>query len=277
MVSRALVSFYKLWHGTMGLKGAGKLLGILAPRLSGLQSFPQKLPCGSQINLDFRDVSGFVWLNEIVGDRSQEDGLIHALVKFLKKDGVFWDVGANCGFLSYRVAVERECRTHVFFEPNEEMFRLASDALSSHSFVSGLKVGLSDHSGTESFHIPVGGSTTGTLDAEKTGVSGEVVQIECRTADQLVEEEKIPPPTVVKIDTEGHETAVLKGMDGTVRKHKPVIFFEHISMTDEEVEASVFEDYRLYSVSDKDGSLHPGFDRSLGHNSVLIPENLKFD
>ena len=100
---------------------------------------------------------------------------------------------------------------------------------------------------------------------------GRVIQIECRTADELVSEEAVPPPSVVKIDTEGHEPAVLRGMEKTIRNHKPKIFFEHISMTDEEILQSVPDGYELYTVADSDGELHAGFNRSIGHNSALIP------
>jgi FkbM family methyltransferase len=159
----------------------------------------------------------------------------------------------------------------VFFEPNEEMYRLTSQALAKFPEVIGLKLGLSHQSGKQTFLIPEGGSTTGTLEAEKTGVKGRRVEIQCSSADELVQNETLKPPTVIKIDTEGHERAVLEGMYELISRDCPKIFFEHISMTDAEVRQLVPNDYLLYTVADKDGQLVAGLNRALGHNSALIP------
>jgi len=40
------------------------------------------------------------------------------------------------------------------------------------------------------------------------------------------------PATVIKIDAEGHELEVLKGAEGTIRKHKPVLFIEEDKIND---------------------------------------------
>ena len=45
--------------------------------------------------------------------------------------------------------------------------------------------------------------------------------------DPIIEGWHTPQPVcVVKIDTQGHEMAVLKGLKGTIRKHRPVVIFE---------------------------------------------------
>ena len=43
---------------------------------------------------------------------------------------------------------------------------------------------------------------------------------------QLVSTGQIPPPTVVKIDVEGAELAVLAGMSETIAAHRPAIICE---------------------------------------------------
>ena len=44
--------------------------------------------------------------------------------------------------------------------------------------------------------------------------------------DELVSSGELPPPTVVKIDVEGAELAVLEGMRETIGAHRPAIICE---------------------------------------------------
>jgi hypothetical protein len=111
------------------------------------------------------------------------------------------------------------------------------------------------------------------LEANRTSRKGIEARIQCKTGDQILRETVLQPPTIIKIDTEGHEVSVIKGLKNIIDKFRPVIFFEHISLSNKEVMALVPEGYDLYSVSDKDGTLELGLDRSKGHNSVLKPKN----
>ncbi len=98
-----------------------------------------------------------------------------------------------------------------------------------------------------------------------------LIPIECQSGDQLVKDNTLTVPQIIKIDTEGHEIYVLKGLREVMKRANPIIFFEHISLTDDEVFSLIPEGYNIYSVSDEDGSLTLGFDRAVGHNSVLKP------
>jgi hypothetical protein len=44
--------------------------------------------------------------------------------------------------------------------------------------------------------------------------------------DDLVERGDVPPPDVVKIDVEGSELAVIRGMRRTLERHRPVLICE---------------------------------------------------
>jgi hypothetical protein len=44
--------------------------------------------------------------------------------------------------------------------------------------------------------------------------------------DELIETERLRPPTLVKIDVEGAELGVVKGMVRTIAKFKPMIIYE---------------------------------------------------
>jgi FkbM family methyltransferase len=272
MISSLLVRFYRFWHGKLRQKGAGAVMRVGRSFLPGLRDYRLRLPEGHEIAVDLRDVSGVAWLNHTLGDRFDEEGLLKALSGKLGANAVVWDVGANGGLFSYHVARQAKDVRVIFFEPNPSMFALAEAATSCFSHVEGLPYALSDKSGSVLFTVPQGGSTMGTLEADRTNCSGSTSYIECRTGDELVRLGKVPPPDVIKIDTEGHEIAVLKGLREVIERHRPILFFEHISITDSEMLDLVPKDYSLRTVGDDSGALIEGIDRAKGHNSVLLPD-----
>lgn len=270
-ISDIIVGFYQFWHGRLRLKGAGRLINLLAPRLSSLQNHPFRLPNGKVVEIDFREQSSFFWLNNALGDPHQEDALIAAILRHLHPGQVFWDVGANAGILSFEISKLVKLGEHHFFEPNPKVFPWVEGALSHLENVTGHPLALSDERGIAHLYVPKKGSAFGSLhDNGQTDL--EEIQINKTTGDVLVFEEGFLPPRVIKIDTEGHEVEVLAGMKQLISSHRPVVFFEHIEIGDEEVFSLVPDGYRLQTVSNVDGSLTNSFDRSAGHNSVLIPE-----
>ena len=272
MISALLIHFYKFWHGRLHLKGAGLLLLWARSILPGLSFIKLRLQEGHILELDFHDVSAMYWLNHTLGDRFEEEGLLTAVLSEIREGSVVWDVGANCGLFSYRLAQNTKAKQIIFFEPNQAMFQLAKTATTPHSKVQGFPYALSDQSGFGTLVVPHGGSTTATMEADRTNRSGISTQIECRRGDELVETGLLKAPHIIKIDTEGHEIAVISGLKNIITRHRPIIFFEHISLSDSEVLRLTPQQYTIYSVSDRDGSLSEGFCRHRGHNSALVPK-----
>jgi FkbM family methyltransferase len=271
-LAEALVFFYRMWHGRLHLKGAGYLIGKLAPSTKSLQRHQLKLPEGQYIELDFRDTSGACWLNLSLGDDCREAGLLKAMCTFVQRDTVVWDVGANCGIVSYMLAKSApECRI-VFFEPIEAMFTLACSALAPFPLASGFNHALSDKSGSSEMTIPHRNTSLATLHPDLTESSGRKANILCKTGDELIGQAFAPKPDVIKIDTEGHEAQVISGLQKTIREKRPVIFFEHLSLSDSQISEMKPEGYEIFSVGSVDGVLLKGFDRYRAHNSVLIPQ-----
>ncbi len=90
---------------------------------------------------------------------------------------------------------------------------------------------------------------------------------------------------LVKIDTEGHEAAVLQGMPGIIAAAKPIIFFECITEDSGAAVQSQLEPlgYRFYEVDDDRGtieltaSVRPHFDAAgkpahTRANRIAVPE-----
>jgi FkbM family methyltransferase len=246
------------------------MLRILAPVLSGLQSYPLRLPTGKAIHVDFRDLAVFGWLKLINGEEWQESGLVSAIVRIPRPGGVFWDIGANAGILSYEVARKSNHAEHHFFEPNPKIYEWAHEALSGIPNTFGHNFALSDTNGRGMLSIPCNRSAMGSL-SPADSAHCEKFEVEKITGDTLVFERGFTPPTVMKIDTEGHELQVLAGMSRVILEYKPIIFFEHISLSDDGIKTSLPSGYRLASVSQPQGEITASFDRTVGHNSVLLP------
>jgi hypothetical protein len=68
-----------------------------------------------------------------------------------------------------------------------------------------------------------GGATTEPTKAFDTSGTARVEQI---TIDRLVEDGRLPMPDLVKIDVEGAEPAVLRGMSGTLQKGNVIVVYE---------------------------------------------------
>lgn len=272
MTSSLIINFYRFWHGTLHLEGAGMLLRFLLPFCAGLHSFRLKLPDGHSVTVDFRDVSAIYWLNHLLGDRFEEEGLLSSVISHTDEKFVVWDVGANCGLFSYRLSKESKAEEVVFFEPNPAMYSLATAACAPCKNVIGLNFALSEKAQIGSLIIPKETSTMGTLEVERTSRGGITAAVECKTGDELVESGVLKAPQIIKIDTEGHELSVIRGLTKIITRYTPIIFFEHISMSDEEAQQLVPTGYELYSVNDHDGALTTGFNRAKGHNSVLVPK-----
>ncbi len=284
MIAQLVVALYRFWHGRCHLKGGGYFLKKCSEFLPGLQNYPLQIEGLGTVPVDFRDSSGFVWLNHLLGEKLDtkvmEKGLFHALDRVLKEEDVFWDVGANIGTISVHV-VTRHRHVRIFaFEPNPRLFNSISVLFARQPLVKVFPFALSDRDSDLLLSIPKGSSLGASVEGidyvlqtshiQKKDV--DQVRVQAFKGDSLMETQSgLLPPNVLKINVEGHESAVLKGIAKTILKNRPVIFFEHLYLSDEAVTSLVPQGYSLRSVDGESGELTPAFDRSVGHNSVLLP------
>ncbi len=271
VISKALVSFYRFWHGTLHLPGAGRLLSWAAGRDRELQSFRLSIPMIGETTVDFRDNSAFYWLNCLLGDRAEEQGLNVVIRRYLRPESTFWDVGANSGLLSALVFASDPTVNIISIEPNPSLAARLRLLFANHSRVLVLERGLSSINGEASLFIPDGASSVGTLEARE-GVAGKTAKVLLSRGDSLLDEfPGVPPPALIKIDVEGHESAVFQGLSGIIYDHRPIIVFEHLFLPDEIVKQLTPQDYEQFSIHDETGELIPWIERRLSHNSLLLP------
>jgi FkbM family methyltransferase len=177
------------------------------------------------------DAHGFVWEfhngeDDHLALGGHEPGLIEMCRSLLPEGGMFYDIGAHVGLWTLHmatkgnvVAIEANPETYKVLDRNIERNRLRFSggilAINYAAWDHSAKLGLifADNKHT-------GGSTRVSETESERPVYGCPV-------DLMVELELIPgPPDLVKIDVEGGEAHVLRGMHRTIHEHRPVLFIE---------------------------------------------------
>jgi FkbM family methyltransferase len=161
-----------------------------------------------------------------------ESAVQEAIVRHLGRGGVFYDVGANLGFFSLlaaHVSGLGEGRVYAFeaAPDNAEAIRVNA-RLNSIANVSVLAVAVSDRAGRGRLQVVDDQSWSKLVEYGEHPFTERVIDVELVAIDDVVGSGsgRLPPPTVVKIDVEGAELAVLAGMRETISRHRPAIICE---------------------------------------------------
>ena len=165
------------------------------------------------------------------GEYQQKE--INLLSNLLKQDDntdtVVWEVGANIG--THAMAFSKVAKQVVCWEANPQHFAVlklnTKGKLAPNVHCINKAIGAPDVETitVEQFDDTVPGNYGAARVGGKTGTV-----IECRTLDSYLME--LSPPSLVKIDVEGHEVDVLKGAIALMLITKPVIFMEAGEQTD---------------------------------------------
>ncbi|MDO8864175.1 FkbM family methyltransferase [Haliea sp. E1-2-M8] len=149
-------------------------------------------------------------LGRFLGGRSYEEAFDKALFSYLQAGDTVWDVGANIGYYTSRFAeVVGPSGSVVAFEPfpvtaarlrgNIESFgncQLLDVALGAEAGIVMMEVGEDDIGATNRI----------------VGISSQGVEVTVATGDEILVDRALGIPNVLKIDTEGFELDVLRGM-----------------------------------------------------------------
>jgi FkbM family methyltransferase len=148
----------------------------------------------------------------------------------MPRNGVFYDIGANVGYMGIELLHELPQTICVAFEPQNHLVRSLARSVLLNGLTSRIRVlkcALSDQSGAgrlTTFSHDGHASLSRKVSAAKSKVDELIVTVE--TLDEVVEKRSLPLPDLIKIDVEGHEASVLRGGSATLLAAKPNIVFE---------------------------------------------------
>jgi FkbM family methyltransferase len=176
------------------------------------------------------------------------DHALRVLEKMVDRGDVVIDIGAAEGLYAVRLSqlVGRRGRVYAF-EPNPLNFRQLEAATVSRRNVSVHPVGLSDHAGEAELHIPVlddedrYGLGSISVPAARADVVHRVMPIMLERLHTVLSDE-LRPVAFIKCDVEGHELAVLRGGEETLRRSLPRLFVE-IEQRHQDAEIQATFDY----------------------------------
>ncbi len=155
-------------------------------------------------------------------------------VNLLAEGDVFYDVGANVGYMTLEMAAISRDGIHVVgFEPHSDLASAIRSSISLNDYqnVELVEAMVGDESKTADFFVaPATIHSSAVSDSGRPHVS--VTSKPMVTIDDLVGDGSIAPPSAVKMDVEGSEHLVFRGAHETFRSHKPHIFAEYHSHED---------------------------------------------
>lgn len=243
-------------------KGKARLLDLLGIGPSNKHLAPSGMDtvaCRYGISIATRDNRDVMFRELLVNGHYQDDVLV-ALRQLLRPGAVFWDIGANYGFMSIFVdkVFEGRVRT-VAFEPspivlpelrrNLELNRCRNVEVQPFC--------LSDRIGTVPFYVSKDQSWNATMIREFAESSAEDIEIEVESSTIDVCVGRLPAPDVIKLDVEGAEHLVIAGGREFLARRRPALIAE----------------YNVEAI--RDAGLTPeaylGLLRSLGYRIHLLP------
>jgi FkbM family methyltransferase len=219
-----LVRYARLgWRGFDRLSGA-----MLAPG----ERIQARLRFGGAFALDPHAYIDRIALRE----GYYETEVLEALLAYVGA-GALWDIGANAGLHGITVKKLRPTAQVVCFEPSPPMLEVLHRNIRLNGLdVQVMELALSDRGGEQVFHVSSAGNPGMSTLRPWSGARYErQIVVKTATGDALVESGEAPAPTVVKVDVEGHELEVLRGLSRTLGKLRAVVFED--ALDDTEVKA----------------------------------------
>ena len=163
-------------------------------------------------------VSGAIFFN--VYEKSESH-----FIKSICYEGMnILDIGANIGYytaLFSQLAGERG--SVIAIEPDLESYKYLSKSINSFNYKNVLSFRLAASDIKQKLPLFISKETRGDNRLYSTNQKLNSIMVDCLTVDELLEENKIENLDLIKIDVQGYEPKVLKGMLNIVRSSKKLI------------------------------------------------------
>lgn len=179
----------------------------------------------------------------------------HALMQWLRRGMVFYDIGANIGFFTLIAASIVGNEGKVFsFEPEPELVPRLKEHIGRNGFsnVSVVQAGVWSATGCAAFvrSDPLTSPDRGTGNLSPAASAGNRVSVPCIALDDFVRGS--PSPDLIKCDVEGAEVEVFQGAARLLAEHRPTIVCEVHSEANGQCLKDLLEGhaYELHSLDD---------------------------
>lgn len=182
------------------------------------------------------------WIGQLILSSRYEDRFGPAVNSAVRPGDTVWDIGANLGLYTTRF-LERvgPFGQVVAFEPVAACFAQLRErfANSPQIKLKNMAVGDADGRITMSLESDPLAATHRVVEAQNPAV-GNLVQVDVRSAASIIADEPRLFPNVVKIDVEGHEGAVLDGMQSLLadRRLRCIGIEVHFGLLDDRGESA---------------------------------------
>jgi FkbM family methyltransferase len=169
--------------------------------------------------------------------------------------GTFLDIGANIGFITIRAARILGGRGRVIsLEPHP--VRVASlqrnIELNSLSNAIALPYAAGSSNDIATIYEPLPSLGPHPVDVSMSDLGGMAIKIETRTVDDILLAFPNDKVVLVKIDVEGFEPEVIKGMTGTLKRLRPEVIFEALDASALDATSRLLREL-AYSIEALDG------------------------
>ncbi len=160
--------------------------------------------------------------------------LFEELGEELAAGDVVYDVGAHLGWHAVVAAAVAPDVTVEAFEPHPGVAdRLREVVDTTGHDIRVHECALSDATQTAEFTADP--TPAARLSTAQPDALDATIEVETATGDRLVDEERIAPPDVIKIDAEGADAAVLRGLEETITTHEPRIIYCEVHVDGERI------------------------------------------
>ena len=211
-----------------------------------------------------------------------EDGIIFPwLQQNLEPQRTIVDIGARKGHWFKKIAYYFPDSPSHLFEPTPNIYEWLDKKHRKNDRVTVHGVALSDESNTLDFHIDLELGGWSGLTKQRENGKYRTIKVPVKTLDTY----KIKNVGLIKIDVEGNELKTIRGAENTIKKSKPIVYFEcaDVHMKNYDYDSGDIFDFfdRLnYTILDLDQNIcdreklleHTASKESLYHNFIAKPK-----
>jgi len=169
------------------------------------------------------------YIDRVIFQKGEYEAEVYnSLIPYSKQNEVLWDIGSHMGSFALK-AVDNDAVNSIYcFEPNPDTFKILTRNRDLNSDKKKLHIynfGLGDKKVSAPYKFANNGNSGGGQFVKTD--DGDFSKLPIDTIDNLVFNDHLPPPTLIKIDVEGFELSVFNGAKKTFEQFPPkAIIFE---------------------------------------------------